>query len=349
MVKQDATYLTIQEMMKKNAIDPDNRVSFIDDMRRVMGTLPDMEPPFETPFYRGVEGITVKMIESTDNPYKAFYTMAAATWGKKIDKWADTPIEGRIAVVKGVLEGKTLPAVLETAMFTFAFEKVSRWAFDQIARQRLGVVFGSMGTRDNNHLDMGFRVHESIWKDPEKLRRFKETCLLAKDNYKYFVQQGMGSWQEARALLPISCTHNFSGTYNYAAVRSFCGKRMQACEAEDVVAVAYLMREEIEKKYPLLAKYLRPSCDWAGKCTYHESYSMSEAFGALFSSCGRNPEKAIDGEGKAYEYAHQNGSCSSYETISEQIKLPIAMAGEDMPHEFNVFLSPLDMALFEAE
>ena len=345
--KQDKTAMAIEEMMKANVEDPDNRIEFIDSMRRVMGTLPDMEPPFETPFYRGVEGISVKMITHTDNPYKSMYTLAAATWGKKIDKWADTPVEGRIAVVKGVLEGKTLPAVQEAATFTFAFEKVSRWAFDQIVRQRLGVVFGSMGTRDNNHLDMGFRVHESIWKDPIKLEKFKETCLKAKEEYKYFLEQGMGSWQEARALLPISCLHNFAGHYNYAAVKSFCGKRMQACEAEDVVAVAYLMREEIKKRFPMMAMYLRPTCDWVGRCTYHESYSMSEAFGALFQSCGRNPEKGVDG--KAYQYAHQNGSCSDYATISKQLGIKIPMAGEEMPADFNVFESPKDMALFMAD
>lgn len=341
-------YMSIEEMMKHGESQGMERQTLVDDMRKVMGTLPDMNPPFETPFYRGVEGISVKLIESTENPYKAMYTMAAATWGKKIDKWADTPVEGRIAVVKGVLEGKTLPAVQEASMFTFAFEKVSRWAFDQIARQRLGVVFGSMGTRDNNHLDMGFRVHESIWKDEEKLRRFKETCLLAKENYKYFVEQGMGSWQEARALLPISCLHNFSGTYNYAAVKSFCGKRMQACEAEDVVAVAFLMRHEIEKRFPLLAKYLRPSCDWGRTCTYHQAYSMSEAFGALFDSCGRWPEKG-ENEGKTYQYSHQNGSCSDYQTIQDQIGIKVIMGEDDRPENFNVFESELDMALFTAE
>lgn len=340
-------YMSIEEMARQNAADPNNRVEVIDEMRRVMGTLPDMAPKFETPFYRGVEGITVKLIENTTNPYKAMYTLAAATWGKKIDKWADTPVAGRIAVVKGVLEGKTLPAVQEVPSFTFAFEKVSRWAFDQIVRQRLGVVFGSMGTRDNNHLDMGFRVHESIWRDEEKLRRFKETCLTAKENYRYYIEQGEGNWQEARALLPISCTHNFSGTYNYAAVKSYCGKRMQACEAEDVVAVAFLMRNEIEKKFPLLAQYLRPTCDWVGRCTYHEAYSMSEAFGALFDSCGRHPEKSVDGE--VYEYSHQNGSCSDYDTIEKQLGIPIIKAGERMPKDFDVFSSPLDMALFEAE
>jgi thymidylate synthase ThyX len=346
-MKQDKTLLSIEQMVKHNEGNPASRPEFIDEMRRVMGTLPDMQPEFKTPFYRGVEGITVKLIECTENPYKAMYTMAAATWGKHIDKWSETPIEGRIAVVKGVLDGQTLPAVQEAAMFTFAIEKVSRWAFDQIVRQRLGVVFGSMGTRDNNHLDMGFRVHESIWRDPEKLRRFKETCLLAKENYKYFVEQGQGSWQEARSLLPISCLHNFSGTYNYAAVKSYCGKRMQACEAEDVVAVAWLMKEAIAERFPLLSKYLRPTCDWAGVCTYHKAYTMSEAFGALFESCGRNPEK--ESGNYSYKYTHQNGSCSDYKTISEQLGINIAMAGEDLPQDFNVFESEKDMALFTAE
>jgi thymidylate synthase ThyX len=336
-------YMSIEDMAKENALDPNNRNQVIDEMRKVMGTLPDMAPPFETKFYRGVEGISVKLIEHTENPYKAFYTMAAATWGKKIDKWSDTPVAGRVAVVKGVLEGKTLPAVQEAAIFTFAVEKVSRWAFDQLARQRLGTVIGSMGTRDNNHLDMGFRVHESIAKDDLKHQQFVEVCLHAKEAYKWFIEQGQGSWQEARSILPISCLHNYSVSYNYAAIKSMVGKRAQACEAEDVVAVAFLTRHAIAEKFPLLSKYLRPTCDFARRCTYHESYSMSEAFGALFDSCGRWPEK------EGYSYSHQNGSCSDYKTIEQQLGIPIPMGMDDRPENYDVFANEIDMALFTAE
>lgn len=342
MKKQDKTYMSIQEMAKANAKDPNNRQEVIDQMRKVMGTLPDMQPEFKTEFYRGVEGIEVKLIDHDINPYKAMYNFAAATWGKKLDKWKDTPVEGRVAVVKAVLDRQALPLALEVPNFTFTVEKVSRWAFDQMARQRLGIVFSSMGTRDNNHLDMGFRVHESIWRDPEKLKRFKEVCLHAKEAYKYFVEQGQGSWQEARALLPISCTHNYMFSANFAAIQNMVGKRGQACEAEDVVAIAFLTRHEIGKKFPLLSKYLRPNCDWVQKCTYHKAYSLSEAFGCLFQSCGRWPDEE-------YKYFHQNGSCSDYKTISEQLGIPIPMGHEDRPEDFNVFESELDMQYFTAE
>ena len=339
----DKTYMSIQEMAKQNANDPSNRQEVIDQMRRVMGTLPDMAPEFKTEFHRGVEGIKVKLIDHNVNPYKAIYNFGAMTWGKKADKWADTPVAGRVAVVKAVLDRQALPLALEVPNFTFTVEGVSRWAFDQMARQRLGTVFSSMGTRDNNHLDMGFRVHESIWKDEEKLKRFKETCLLAKENYRYFVEQGQGSWQEARSLLPISCIHNYMVHMNFAAVQNMVGKRGQACEGEDVVAIAFLTRQAIGEKFPLLSKYLRPSCDWVGKCTYHKAYSMSEAFGALFDTCGRWPD------GDEYKYFHQNGSCSDYKTIASQLGIYIPAGHEDRPEDYNVFGNEIDMALFEAE
>lgn len=339
----DRKYIPIEEMAKENVGDGAQRPEIIDEMRKIMGTLPDMKPEFKTEFLRGVESIEVKLIDHNVNPYKAMFDFATACWGKKLDKWGDTPVEGRVAVVQAVLQRKALPLALEIPGFTFTVSKVSRWAFDQIARARIGIVFSSMGTRDNNHLDMGFRVHESIYKNPDKLEKFMYNAIHSKDAYKYFVEQGQGSWQEARSLLPISCLHNFMFSANYVAVSNMISKRAKACEGEDVVAVAWLVKHEIAKVFPLLAAYLRPGCDFARKCQYHQSYSLSEAFGALFDSCGRWPEE------NGYKYAHQNGSCSDYETISRQLGIDIPGGLQQRPEEYNPFESAIDMALFEAE
>jgi hypothetical protein len=95
----------------------------------------------------------------------------------------------------------------------------------------------------------------------------------------------------------------------------------------------------IEEAFPLLAAYLRPSCDLVKRCTYHEDSTLSEAFGCLFRGCGRWPE-ALD------EYATFNESCSDYETMSRQAGF-VAFSGDKklVPERFDD-LAMSDKVLF---
>jgi thymidylate synthase ThyX len=295
------------------------QVNHIKELRDLMGTssIDFKGKGYDTKFWRGVEGISVKLIGYSDNPYKDIYTLATSCWGYKIDKWQDTKPEGRFLVVKAVLERQTLPLALEAPQFTFAVENLSRWAFDQLARQRLGVVFSSMGTRDNDHRNIGFRVHEAIWRNEIARGAFMRACLRCKAAYVKILEQGKGSWQTARSVLPISCIHRYSFAANYAALQNMCAQRMKFCEAEDVVAVAWLVREAVKKEFPLLAHYLRSGCDISNRCDYHKAYTLSEAFGCLFKSCGRWKVENDD------MYSQFNESCSDAETIAKQLGIDI--------------------------
>jgi thymidylate synthase ThyX len=312
----------------------------IDELRQVMGTNPKEKTPLKTEFFEGVRGIKVALMDNPVNPYKAMFNMATSTWGNKIDKWKETTPEARYWVVKSVLEFRSLPLAMESPSFSFSIEGCSRSAFDQIARARIGAVFASMGWRDNDHSDIGFRVPQSIWNDKESLEDFKITCITAKNHYHNLVEKGKSSWQDARAHLPISALHNFSMAMNYMALRGFCNKRLKFCEQADTVAVAWLIREEMLKSFPLMGSYLRPSCDNKGICEYHNDYAMSEAFGCLFKECGRNKCLAID------EYASFNFSCSDKQVIETQLNLYIPNAKENMPVEEYKDLSDIDKKLF---
>jgi len=289
----------------------------INNLRRIMGTLPEEESKFETPFYMGVKDIEVKMIDWPSNIYKPLVTLATSCWGNKIDKWEDLGIKGRFFVVKAVLERVALPLAYESVSFTFAVENVSRWCFDQIARARIGAVFSSMGTRDNYHANMGFRIADEIYQDKNLLNDYMKLAIKCKKMYKRIVEKGKGSWQTARDIIPISNIHRFSMSMNLAALMNFCSNRMKFCEASQTVAVAWLIREEMKKKFPLIAHYLRPGCDFSKKCQYHKKYSLSEAFGCLFKECGRNECEASD------KYSTFNNSCSDKKTIEKQLNVKI--------------------------
>ena len=331
-------------------------VEEIDELRRVMGTLPNQDPPLETKFIRGVEGIEVKLIDYNVNPYKAMYVLATSCWGDKIDKWEETSPEHRFLVVKAVLENQALPLALEAPNFTFAVEGPSRAAFDQLARTRIGAVFSAKGMRDNNWKGCAIRIPTALWPSKEQINKhdYGDDVLKVETFYKMLnrlydikeiyaeiVDQGMGSWQAARTVLPLYVVYGYSVCYNFASLRGVCSKRMKFCEMEDTVAVAWLMAEEVRKQFPFLGSYLRPGCDFAHQCQYHKSYSLSELFGCLFKECGRNPCPDSN------DYAEFNETCTNYKDLEEQLGIHITKPDEWPVYNRYEDLQNRDKALFE--
>jgi hypothetical protein len=293
----------------------------INEIRKVMGTASNQATEKKTSFLKGVEGITVDLIDYNVNPYKSMYVMATSCWGKKIDKWADTTPQMRFEVVKAVLERQALPLALEAPTFTFVVEGLSRAAFDQLARSRVGIVFSAKGMRDNDWSDCDFRIPTELWPeeggDVDAFKQLGNTLLEVKDAYVKIVEQGKGSWQSARTVLPLYTVYGYSTAVNYNSLKGICANRMKFCEMEDTCAVAWLMAKEVSKVFPLLGSYLRPGCDFTGKCQYHSNYALSEMFGCLFSECGRNTCENTDG------YAEFNKSCTDVNVLKDQLGLEI--------------------------
>lgn len=306
------------------------------ELRRVMGTLPDQYPPLITKFIKGVTDITVEMVDWPHNPYKAMYVLGTTCWGKKVNKWKETSPEARFLVVKAVLEKNALPLALEAPKFTFVIEGPSRACFDQIARTRVGVVFSARGMRDNNWKDASIRIPTCLW--PDRLRspynpglakllpvtdeellfvKMTEGLLGTKEVYADIVDSGVGSWQAARTVLPLYVCYGWSESITYASLMGVCANRMKFCEMEDTVAVAWLLQKAVNDRFPLLGSKLKPGCDYAGRCQYHKSYTMSEMFGCLFKECGRNvcPD--------SNEYAEFNETCTNYNDLEEQLGIQI--------------------------
>jgi len=289
-------------------------------LRKVMGTDPAREPTRADKIFVGSEGIRVQLLDFPSDPYRAIYEGAVATWGSSEtwwDKYPKTSPEGRLMVILACLSHKTLPIALEGPKFTFQIEGPSRAAFDQMARARIGTGFNSIGTRDNDWLDASMRVPHEIAKDPEQMRMHRDAFYAAKDAYETTVRGKKESWQSARFILPMGTCHSWVVNVNYLALQSMMAQRMKFCEQFDLVGTAWLMANEVKKKYPLLAAFLRPGCDFAGKCQYHSNYNLSELFGALFSGCGRHPVEA--GE----KYTEFNRACSTSSEIESDLGMPI--------------------------
>ncbi|MBZ4649275.1 FAD-dependent thymidylate synthase [Thermosipho sp. (in: thermotogales)] len=304
----------------------------IDKMREVMGTLPSMQPKKKTEFIRGCSRIKVELIGYPLNPYKQIFEAATATWGDDDYeyKWPKVSVENRIKVVRASLEGKTLPQALESITFQFRVNGVSRSAFDQAARARVGATFFSSGVRDNNKLDASFIMPTELYDNRELRKDIEEYVKMGKDLYEKIISKGQGSWQSARCILPMGMNHPFEFSMTYLALMGQCSRRLKFCEQEDTVGLFWSVREALKDKFPLLAIYLRPSCDRTKRCQYHESYSLSEMFGCLFKSCGRNSDNS------PYVYATFNRACTVKDVLEEQLGFKIPNSNEDLPENYEI-------------
>ncbi|MEK6860828.1 MAG: FAD-dependent thymidylate synthase [Nanoarchaeota archaeon] len=299
----------------------------------------------ETKFHRGVEEIVVNLVDYTVNPYKAMFTIATSTWGDvwNLHRWENASVGARLYVILAILNRKCLPNAMESISFTFDIAGPSRSAFDQIARARIGAVFGSMGFRDNNHANIGFRVPEAIWKDEYRRERFIKGRLQDKEDYIEDLKTGQSNWQDARSMLPMSACHRWAMAMNYMALQNFMSKRLMFNEQADTVATAWLVRERIREKFPLLAAYCRPASDWARKCVEHVGDEMAQAFGCLFKCSGRWPCTVSDDNIFSF-----NAACTDREAIMSQLGIYIPKGDEDLPKQSLRFaeLSVTDKKLF---
>ena len=254
--------------------------------RRLMKTAPDVAPRADEVRY-DLKKLKVEMVDGPTNPYKAMFMLATSTWGSREKwwkRWDDATPLGRMRVVEAILSGQTLPTALECPSFTFVIQGMTRASYDQLARERYSGI-GSMGSRDDAHLDAALILPPRLKPYSRKIERWWKAT---KDLYEEIVSKGKESWQTARFVLPSGMEWRFTWTMNYRAFQQMVAKRMCFAEQHDTVAVAWMMWNEMWKKWPLLAAYARPACDRAGRCLYSQRYTLAEMFGNLFLPCGRH-------------------------------------------------------------
>jgi hypothetical protein len=330
-----------------------NRADELREIKERFGSCPTMAARPRTVFVRGVEGIEVDLLDGPMNPYRSLYVMALSTWthfgdwGRK--RWREADVETRIAVVRMVLAAKALPLAMESPKFAFDVSGCSRSSFDQIARARVGVVFASLGSRDNDFSATPFRISEATWRDPARLERKKAAIFAAHAAYvTEIAYRGGDYWsptfETCREQLPLSVCWRVVMSINFAALRGFCARRMTFSEQSDTVAVAWLIRDRLMKSdaYPLLGAWLRPRCDFVRKCTFHVPGDDSEIFRGLNVTCGRNPLAAPCDY--VAEFADHQCPSTDPEAFKAQIGVKIPDPDEERPETFE--LTERDLELF---
>lgn len=223
----------------------------------------------------GISKLKVKMINYSNNIEHAIIAFVSQTWGPTFDlnDYSENQIE---SILEDALSNKTLPTALESIQFTFQIDGISRAATHQLVRVRIGSGFSQKGMSDTYYGDTDYVIPASI----EAVGKTKEYMdLMKKCNAFYDELFNLGvPYQDARFVIPHAATSSVVWTVNYLALKNFCGKRMQSDQNWEMNSLCKLIKKEIEKVYPALAKALVPNCEIKKKCM---------AFGNLFEGCGK--------------------------------------------------------------
>jgi thymidylate synthase (FAD) len=210
--------------------------------------------------------IEVKLLDHSHDPirslYVAFYTANSATKPAEIDARIE---EERITrqqmldfIEKRLKTGHSSP--LEQVWFEFAISGVSRAFSHQFVRHRIGISFAQQSQRY-----VAFKKANFPYTMPESVRAagldgkmenaFAELGRL----YQEMLDAGVPA-EDARFLIPNAAQTNFKITVNFQSLLHICDLRLCTRAQWEFRKVASLMRAEVNRVAPELARYLQPKC-----------------------------------------------------------------------------------------
>lgn len=223
----------------------------------------------------GVSQLRVKLLSWSNNVELAIMSFVCQTWGATFDlsSYTQDEIDG---IVDMALSGKTLPLALESIQFTFQIDNLSRAISHQLVRVRVGSSFSQKGMSDTNYENESFIIPAAI----EAVGKTDEYCELMRGNYKFYselVNLGV-PFQEARYVLPHASTTSLVWSVNLLSLRNFCMNRMCSTQSWEINTLCKLIKKEVKKVYPKIAKCLDSRCTFTKEC---------HSFGNLYEGCGK--------------------------------------------------------------
>jgi thymidylate synthase (FAD) len=211
-------------------------------------------------------GIEVKLLDHTSDPIRSLYVAYRTAYS------ALTPmqIEARIKderiprqqmldfIEKRMETGHASP--LEQVWFEFGIAGVTRAFSHQFVRHRMGISFEQQSQRY-----VTFKGGEFPYTVPESIRRagLEDDLTDAFDDiaalYEKLIQAGVPA-EDARFVLPTATNTNFKVTVNFLELLHIADLRLCTRAQWEFRKVVAMMRAEVMRKFPELARYVQPKC-----------------------------------------------------------------------------------------
>jgi thymidylate synthase (FAD) len=159
-------------------------------------------------------------------------------------------------IVERMATGHNSP--LEQVVLWFAISGVSRSLSHQLVRHRIGISFAQQSQRYVKYDGSPIRfVVPKTWAPLEK--EYRELMEQITKLYSRAVKNGIPA-EDARFVLPNATPTNFWICVNFAELLHICDLRLCTRAQWEIRRMVALMRAEVKRSMPELAKYLQPKC-----------------------------------------------------------------------------------------
>lgn len=210
--------------------------------------------------------IQVRLLDHSHDPirslYLAYRTCYSALTPIELAERVETeriPREQMLRFVEERLEtGHGSP--LEQVWFEFLIAGVSRSFSHQFVRHRTGISFEQQSQRY-----VVFKQGKFPYTIPDTVaragmqERVEQLFGEIGSVYEQLIAAGVPG-EDARFVLPNATSTNFKVTVNFAELLHICDLRLCTRAQWEFRRVASLMRAEIYRRFPELARYLQPKC-----------------------------------------------------------------------------------------
>lgn len=141
---------------------------------------------------------------------------------------------------------------LEFAVFTFLASGISRVTSHQIVRHRLAS-YAQKSQRYVSERECEFVIPPSVGQNAEALREYQTIMESSQRAYGRLLDLGIRK-EDARYLLPQSCTTQIVCSYNARSLRNFLKLRLAPKAQWEIREVATRMRDHVNAVAPALVK-----------------------------------------------------------------------------------------------
>lgn len=208
----------------------------------------------------------VKLLDHSHDPIRSLYVAYRTAYSSltpveiidRIESERITRQQMLQFIEKRLETGHASP--LEQVWFEFAISGVSRAFSHQFVRHRIGISFEQQSQRY-----VAFKGGEFPHTMPESIRRagyeekVEEAFAALGSLYQEMLDAGIPA-EDARFLIPSAAQTNFKITVNLQALLHICDLRLCTRAQWEFRKVASLMRAEVNRVCPELARYLQPKC-----------------------------------------------------------------------------------------
>ena len=227
--------------------------------------------------------IEVRLIDHTRDPVRTLYTAFRVCYSSLTPRQIEERIEDERIPASQMQEfvearlatGHTSP--LQQVWFEFGISGVSRAFSHQFVRHHMGISFEQQSQRYVTYKDGTFpyTVPDSIQR-AGKTEAYERAIQAAGRTYLELIEAGVPA-EDARFLLPNATSTNFKVSVNYLELLHIGDQRLCTRAQWEFRKVVALMRAEVKRRFPELARYMQPKCGEFRLGYCDESYADWEA------------------------------------------------------------------------